>query len=336
MPKELLLIKTFTCNAPNRLDLFLSPLLEASRSQTAQRIKLHGVEVNGALVFKSGLKLQAGDEVHVADVEPAKTEAYAVDFDIPVLYEDDAILVINKPPFLTIHPAPSVKEATVVDWLKYRGHSLSTLSGEERHGIVHRIDKETSGALVIAKTNQAHGALAAQLESKSMGRYYVALIDLPLKESCVVEKPIARNPKNRLKMAIVPGGKAAKSAFCKLAQVEAGGPELIGAKLFTGRTHQIRAHLESLSRHILGDTLYGFKSQKATIPRVMLHAYGLYLRHPITQAPMHWCAPLYEDFEAQLHTYFTREQLHEALSITSLAGKFDASDHWLSKGSITT
>lgn len=327
------MVNAFTCKDASRLDIFLTSTVAASRNQVAHLIKTHGVIVNGTVVCKTGFKLQAGDKVEVPEVETPAPEAVAVDFEIPILYEDAHILVLNKPPFLTVHPAPSVKEATVVDWLRARGFSLSTLSGEERHGIVHRLDKETSGALVVAKTNEAHRALALQLENKTMGRYYVALIDLPLKDSCVVDKPIARNPKNRLKMGIVEGGREAKSAFCKLAVGKNSTTELIGAKLFSGRTHQIRVHLESLSRHILGDTLYGFKSQKATIPRVMLHAYALYLDHPITQKPMQWCAPLYEDFETQLHNYFTQEEIDEALLFTALACRFDGADEWMPKGS---
>ena len=324
--------RTFTCKENKRLDAFLTEALAVSRNQVTNLLKSQGALVNGRTVLKAGFALQEGDMVEVELPEVTAKEEYTVDFDIPIIYEDDHILVINKPPFLTIHPAPSVKEATVVDWLKAKGVSLSTLSGEERHGIVHRIDKETSGALVIAKNNEAHLSLATQLETKSMGRFYLALIDMPLKEACVVEKPIARNPKNRLKMGIVRDGRMAKSAFCKLALAKNETVELIAAKLFTGRTHQIRVHLESLSRHILGDDLYGFKSQKATIPRVMLHAYGLYLTHPATQEAMQFCAPLYADFEAELINNFTMEQLDEALDFHTLSRRFDTADQWLSKG----
>ena len=323
---------TFTCNENKRLDAFLTEALGVPRNQVSQLLKTHGAMVNGSQVTKAGFKLQAQDVIEIELPQKVQRESYEVNFDIPIIYEDEHILVINKPPFLTIHPAPSVKEATVVDWLKAKGISLSTLSGEERHGIVHRIDKETSGALVIAKSNEAHFALAKQLENKTMGRYYLALIDLPLKEECRVEKPIARHPKNRLKMGIVSDGRHAKSAFCKLALAKNEKTELIAAKLFTGRTHQIRVHLESLSRHILGDDLYGFKSQKATIPRVMLHAYELYLTHPVSDKAMQFCAPLYEDFKTQLTNNFTMEQLDEALEIHTLARRFDTADQWLSKG----
>jgi 23S rRNA pseudouridine1911/1915/1917 synthase len=164
---------------------------------------------------------------------------------------------------------------------------------------VHRIDKETSGALVIAKNNEAHVSLSAQLEDKSMGRYYLAIIDLPLKENVVVELPIGRSLKNRLKMDVVKDGRMAKSAFAKLVLSKDTKKELIAAKLFTGRTHQIRVHLQGLSRHILGDSLYGFKSQNGTIPRVMLHAYILYLKHPRTGQLLQINAPLWDDFNTK-------------------------------------
>ncbi len=177
------------------------------------------------------------------------------------------MMVVNKPSGLVVHPAPSVKGATLVDWLVSKGVSLSNILGKERYGIVHRIDKNTTGALVVAKTNEAHEKLSFQLRNKSMGRYYLAVIDHPLKESCIVEKPIGRSRKNRYKMDVVNGGKDSKSAFYKLIQND-DNLELIVAKLFTGRTHQIRVHLKSLGRHILGDVLYGFKSKEDTIDRV--------------------------------------------------------------------
>lgn len=317
---------TFTCKDSVRLDVFLTKELQTPRNQVLTLIKNHGVYVNETLTCKAGLKLQIDDEIRIPDISIIQEPEIKVDFEIPIIYEDDEILVINKPPFITVHPAPSVKDATVVDWLKSKGIKLSTLSGETRHGIVHRIDKETTGALVVAKTNAAHAGLAAQLEDKSMGRFYLAMIDLPLKSDCIVDKPIARNPKNRLKMAIVPDGRVAKSAFCKLALANDERTELIGAKLYTGRTHQIRVHLESLSRHILGDNLYGFKSQKAIIPRVMLHAYGIYLNHPITNKPLMFQAPLYEDFESILTQRFTRESYNEHISLATLKHRFDASN----------
>jgi 23S rRNA pseudouridine1911/1915/1917 synthase len=209
-----------------------------------------------------------------------------------------------------------------VDWLIQRGISLSTISGEERHGIVHRIDKETTGALVIAKDNKTHEKLSGQLQDKSMGRYYLALIDYPLKENTVVDKPIGRNPNNRLKMDIVPHGKEAKTAFVKLAQSRMD-TELIAAKLFTGRTHQIRVHLATLGRHILGDELYGFKSKRDKIARVKLHAYLLYLTHPATGEKMEFVAPLFDDMKAYITKYFDQEEVETKIDPDTLGDRFN-------------
>ena len=201
-----------------RLDIFLSSQLGISRNQISSLIKSAAVKVNGAVQTKPGYKLSAGELVHIDYPAPAlqQTSEERLDFDIEILYEDEDLLVVNKPAGLTVHPAASVKEPTLVDWLKSRGYLLSTLGGELRAGIVHRLDKLTSGALLVAKNNAAHAALSAQLSDKSMGRIYLALIDLPLKQPCVIERPIARNPANRLKMGIVPGGRSAKSAFYEI------------------------------------------------------------------------------------------------------------------------
>ncbi|MDR1006983.1 MAG: RluA family pseudouridine synthase [Campylobacteraceae bacterium] len=306
--------KRFVCHISSiRLDHFLTICLSTSRNRVTELIKNAFVSVNNIKQTKAGLKLKENDAVTIQLPELKKSESKEVDFDIPIVFEDNDILIINKPPHLTVHPAPSVKEPTLVDWLKSKNISLSTLSGEERNGIVHRIDKDTSGALIVAKNNAAHMNLAKQLENRTLGRYYLALIDYPLKNDTIVDKPVGRNPKNRLKMAIVQNGRAAKSAFCSLLTNEKEEIELIAAKLFTGRTHQIRVHLSALGRHILGDDLYGFKSQKDKINRVMLHAYCLYLIHPASGEKMIFTAPLYDDFEEQLLKFFTKEKLNETL-----------------------
>lgn len=201
-----------------RLDVFLSSQLGISRNQISNLIKSEAVRVDGVVQTKPGYKLSAGELVHIDYPAPAPQQMNAeqLSFDVEILYEDEDLLVVNKPAGLTVHPAASVKEPTLVDWLKSRGYLLSTLGGELRAGIVHRLDKLTSGALLVAKNNAAHAALSAQLSDKSMGRIYLALIDLPLKEPCVIERPIARNPANRLKMGIVPGGRNAKSAFYEI------------------------------------------------------------------------------------------------------------------------
>lgn len=313
--------KQLTVQQKDRLDKVLATQLDISRNQVEKLIKEGLVSVNGRTVTKASFKVEAGDEVAYTFKEAEKKEAPMIDFDVEILYEDAHLMVINKPAGLVVHPAPSVKEPTLVDWLKWRGISLSTISGEERHGIVHRIDKETTGALVIAKTNEAHEKLSLQLQDKSMGRYYLALIDYPLKENVVVDKPIGRNPKNRLKMDVVPTGKSAKTAFVKLAAASCG-TELIAAKLFTGRTHQIRVHLSTLGRHILGDDLYGFKSKRDKILRVNLHAYLLYLTHPVSGEKMEFIAPLFEDMQLFLSKNFEQGDINEKINPIALGARF--------------
>ncbi|WP_404316945.1 RluA family pseudouridine synthase [Malaciobacter canalis] len=324
--------KNFIVYSPNRLDKFLSMHIDASRNQIEQLIKKGFVKVDEKESKKTGLKLKENQKVSVnfpkAEISKIKDKDFIIESlkgkEIKVIYEDEHILVLNKPYNLTVHDAPSVKDATLVDWLKLKEISLSTISGEQRHGIVHRLDKGTSGVMVVAKSNEAHAKLAKQLEDKSMGRYYLAIIDLPLKENVIIEKPIARNPNNRLKMAIVEDGKFAKSAFAKIALSKNEKYELIAAKLFTGRTHQIRVHISSISRHILGDNLYGFKGELNKINRFYLHAYSLYLYHPITNEKMSFKADLPDDIEQFLQNNFEMENIDEKLDENHIITCFDS------------
>jgi len=304
----------FEVTTPQRLDVFLATMLNQPRNQVNLLIKDSHVKVDDKIKTKSGLKLKTSQNVHVNLPELVPAVAKEVDFDVEIIYEDDDILVLNKPANLVVHPAPSVKEATLVDWLRFKGISLSTLSAQERHGIVHRLDKGTSGAIVVAKNNVAHEKLSKQLQNKSMGRYYIAMIDNKLKDNVIVEKPIARNPNNRLKMGVVDGGKDAKTSFISLIQSHDTQNEIIACKLFTGRTHQIRVHLSSIGRHIVGDDLYGFKSQKDKILPIFLHAYIMYLIHPRTGELMRFVAPIRDE----LNTYFTEHfELESLNAVTS-------------------
>ncbi len=323
--------KNFIVQETNRLDKFLALHIDASRNQIEQLIKKGFVKVEGKVIEKTGIKLKENQNIEVnfpeAEISPIKDEEFLKnslkDKNVEIIYEDEHILVINKPYNLTVHEAPSVKDATLVDWLKLKNISLSTISGEERHGIVHRLDKGTSGVMVVAKSNEAHVNLAKQLEDKSMGRYYLAIIDLPLKENLVIEKPISRNPTNRLKMAIIENGKNAKSAFCKIALSKNEKYELIAAKLFTGRTHQIRVHISSINRHILGDNLYGFKGELNKINRFYLHAYSLYLYHPITNEKMSFKAKIPNDMKEFLENNFERNGLNEKLDENNIITCFN-------------
>lgn len=294
-----------------RLDLFLVQKLGQTRNQIAQLIEQECIRVDGKATAKPGLKLKPSQNVEITFPEAKSTPAQVIDFDVEVLFEDDDILVINKPSALTVHPAPSVKEPTLVDWLKHKGISLSTLSGEERHGIVHRLDRGTSGAMVVAKNNVSHEALSAQLQDKSMGRYYMAVITPPLKDDgIIIDKPIGRSSHNRLKMAISETGKNAKTQFQKVLLSEDETQELIGCKLFTGRTHQIRVHLESMSRHIIGDHIYALQPKADKMERILLHAYILYFTHPTTKERVQFVAPLDNGMKDYLHNNFDEKELH--------------------------
>jgi 23S rRNA pseudouridine1911/1915/1917 synthase len=310
----------FIVDYDSRIDKILANHLNVSRNQVEKLIEKGFVNINDKLVTKTSQKVHKDDVVSYILPEAKQKEAISIDFDINILYEDEYLLVVNKPSGLVVHPAPSVKEPTLVDWLVQRGISLSTLSGEERHGIVHRIDKDTTGALVIAKTNEAHETLSRQLEDKTMGRYYLAIIDYPLKENIIVEANIARNSTNRLKMAIAESGRFAKSAFAKLC-LGKNSIELIVAKLYTGRTHQIRVHLAHLGRHILGDTLYGYRGKE--ISRVFLHARLLYFKHPKTGDIMEFEAPLFDDMKEFLDSNFEIEY-NDLIIPNNLKGVFDA------------
>ncbi len=315
----------FTAETPERLDTFLGTALDEPRSQVARLVRNGHVAVEGKKAAKPGLKLKAGQKVTVTLPVMEPEAPQAIDFDVPILYEDDDLLVIDKPSGLTVHPAPSVREPTLVDWLKHHGIRLSTLSGEERHGIVHRLDKGTSGTMVVAKTNEAHEALSKQLQDKSMGRYYLAIVTPPLKETLtLVDRPVGRSPHNRLKMADVPHGKPAQTLFRKLYPSRDETQELIACKLFTGRTHQIRAHLETFSRHIIGDHLYGIKSNPDKISRILLHAYVLYFTHPVTGRDMAFTAPLPAPFLEWLQTHFETEALDETIDPDRIGTLFDA------------
>ncbi len=323
--------KNFIVSEINRLDKFLASQIDASRNQIEQLIKKEYVNVDGKIVSKTGLKLKVSQsvDVHFPETEfnKIKDENFVKeslkDKNVEIIYEDNDILVINKPYNLTVHDAPSVKDATLVDWLKLNNISLSTLSGEERHGIVHRLDKGTSGVMVVAKTNEAHVELSKQLEAKSMGRYYLAIIDTPLKDNIIINKPIGINPNNRLKMSIEDTGRKAKSAFCKVALSNKENFELIVAKLYTGRTHQIRVHLSSINRHILGDNLYGFKGELNKINRFYLHAYYLYLIHPISNKQMCFKANLPNDINEFLNTNFQGENINDKINEDNIINYFN-------------
>ncbi|MCK9490820.1 MAG: RluA family pseudouridine synthase [Sulfurimonas sp.] len=318
-------IKSFVCNEPQRLDAFLASQLDDTRSQIAALIKSGFVKVDNKATTKNGLKLKEGQSVLIEIVQAKQTKPQDIDFDVEILYEDDDILVINKPSGVTVHPAPSVKEPTLVDWLKHKDIRLSTISGQERHGIVHRLDKGTSGAMVVAKTNEAHEFLSLQLQDKTMGRYYLAVINPPLKEELTtVELNIGRSTHNRLKMACSNSSKSksAKTMFKVLALSNDENLQLVACKLFTGRTHQIRVHLESMNRHILGDHIYAQSPKMDKSERILLHAYIIYFIHPKSKEKLFFSAPLDSVTKDFIEKKFDMEQINEVTDTSTILRGF--------------
>ena len=317
-------IKTYICQNPERLDTFLATQLEQTRSQVVQLIKQKCVYLDEKLLTRPGVKLKPEQTIKVELPYPKKEKALDVDFDVEIIYEDDDVLVINKPSGVTVHPAPSVKEATLVDWLKHKGIRLSTISGEERHGIVHRLDKGTSGTMVVAKNNTAHEFLSEQLQDKSMGRYYIAVLNPPLKEDItIIEKNIGRSQHNRLKMACSQSGKYAKTMFKTLLPSLDEKNQLVACKLFTGRTHQIRVHLESMNRHIIGDHIYAISPKIEKSERILLHAYIIYFIHPTTKEKVSFSASFDDSMKQYIDEKFNTEQIDEVLDSNYILRSFN-------------
>ena len=291
-----------------RLDLVLSAGLEDySRSFIQKLFEKGAVTVNGQICTSKKYKCCEGDLVEIEIPAPEKLEAEAEDIPIDVVYEDADLLVVDKPAGMVVHPAPGNYTGTLVNALMYHcGDQLSSINGVIRPGIVHRIDKDTSGLLVVAKTDKAHTGLARQLEEHSINRIYRAIVYSNIKEDeGTVDAAIGRDPKNRLRNAVIregmPGYESAKSAVTHYRVLERFGKyTYIEAKLETGRTHQIRVHMAYIKHPLLGDELYGPNRNKEGARRQMLHAGVLGFVHPVTGEYMEFESPLPEDFRKVL------------------------------------
>ncbi len=289
-----------------RIDKFLSDnLKEISRSYIKKIIDGGGLLINGA-PCKGSQKLKAEDIITV-DIPPVKEpDILPENIPLDILYEDSELLVVNKPQGMVVHPAPGNYSGTLVNALMYhcRGGSLSGIGGVARPGIVHRIDKNTSGLLMVAKTNAAHLSLAEQIKAHSFSRRYKAIVHGGFNVSeGTIDAPIGRNRKNREKMCVTnENSKEAITHYRVLGRSACGAYSLVECILETGRTHQIRVHMSHIGHPIVGDDVYGVKKEKFKTNGQALHAYLLGFIHPKTGEYTEFTAPLPDYFEKLLKT----------------------------------
>ncbi len=297
-------------NEGERLDAFLASHIEGwSRARLQRLIEEADVLVNGHAV-KSSYKLHPNDEIEVELTPPPSTSFAPENIPLDVVYEDDELIVVNKPAGIVVHPAAGVASGTLANALAFHFQQLSTSGGIVRPGIVHRLDKGTSGLMVVAKTESAHEDLADQFRDREVFKSYVALVHGQVeKRTGQIDQPIARDRGNRTRMAVVRGGRPALSIYRIRKRFERF--TLLNVELKTGRTHQIRVHLAWLKHPVVGDEAYGsgrdktvpdhkLRSEIANLGRQFLHAEQLGFRHPRTKEEMRFTAPLPTELQAVL------------------------------------
>lgn len=281
-----------------RLDSFVAENTDLTRSAAQRLIETGFVKVNGA-EKKAKYVVRAGDRITVELPPPEPVELAAEDIPLDVVYEDADIAVINKPAGMVVHPAPGNPSGTLVNALMFRLKDLSGIGGELRPGIVHRIDKDTSGLLVVAKNDMAHNFLASELKTHSVERTYYALAEGNFREdSGTVDAPIARHRTDRKRMAVTEGGREAVTHWRVLERF--GSVTFLEVELETGRTHQIRVHMAHISHPLVGDPVYGRAKNELGFSGQALHAGRLRLTHPRTGERMEFTAPLPDYFEKAL------------------------------------
>ena len=285
-----------------RLDRYLALALPRfSRTRLQALIRAGDVQLQGHAAHPRDT-VHAGDVVRLVEPQLQEIEAQAEEIPLECLFEDNDLVVVNKPAGLVVHPGPGNPTHTLVNALLHHCTSLSGIGGKERPGIVHRLDKETSGCLVVAKNDAAHRHLSEQFSERGVKKIYLALVSGTLKRSRgTIEAPIGRHPVQRKKMTVTPTrGRVAKTDYRVLQS--GGGVSLVECEIHSGRTHQIRVHLHHIGHPVIGDSLYGKKSP--TAPRQMLHAWKLGFNHPQTNEQLSFEAPLPDDFRASLDAAF--------------------------------
>jgi 23S rRNA pseudouridine1911/1915/1917 synthase len=283
-------------NKGERLDKFIADNSDISRSYAAKLCE-DGLVLCGEKQLLKKYKILGTEEITINVPEPEELSIEPENIPLNIVYEDSDVIVVNKPQGLCVHPAQGNESGTLVNGLVYHcGDELSAINGVIRPGIVHRIDKDTSGLLIVAKNNEAHLKLSEQLKERKAMRKYVALVNGNIKEdSGTINKPIGRNPSDRKKMAVVFGGREAVTHFNVLERF--GQYTLVECILETGRTHQIRVHMASIGHSIVGDTLYGIKKEKFNLNGQLLHAKTIGFVHPRTGEMMEFTSDIPEYFE---------------------------------------
>ena len=297
---EPILLRASEESKNQRLDAFLASSLDGlTRSQATRLIESGEVAVNGRAVSKS-YKLAGGEDIAVTLPEPEPVEAVPQDIPLDVVYEDADVIVVNKPSGMVVHPAPGHPDGTLVNALLYHcAGTLSGIGGALRPGIVHRIDRDTSGLIIAAKNDAAHQYLSAQLADHMLARTYECIVVGALREDRgTVDAPIARHPTDRKRMAVVAGGREAVTHWEVIARYP--GYTHVRCRLETGRTHQIRVHMAYIGHPILGDTVYGAKKEVPGLTGQCLHAVGLRFLHPRTHEVMELSCPLPDEFTRML------------------------------------
>lgn len=290
--------KTLTADRAARLDVLVAEGCAVTRSQAAKWIEAGLCEVNGSPAHKAGAAVKAGDLllVRIPDVRPSTVEKENIP--LAILYQDQDLAVIDKPYSMVVHPAGGNETGTLVNALLWALDGLSGIGGVLRPGIVHRLDKDTSGVMLVAKNDKAHLHLSAQLKDRRMEKHYLAVVEGEMRETeGLIDRPIGRSPRDRKKMAVTENGRPSQTEWLVLERLK--NATLLDVHILTGRTHQIRVHMQAVHHPVAGDPLYGLKGG-VRAPRLMLHAHTIAFSHPRTGERLQFTAPPPPEFETVL------------------------------------
>ena len=303
---ETLTLRPGEAHAGRRADSWLAEAIEGLTRSAAARLLEEGRVTSGGKAISKSYRLTGTETVEVSFPEASPVELLPQDIPLDVVYEDGDVIVVNKPKGLVVHPAPGHPDGTLVNALLFHcGSSLSGVGGALRPGIVHRIDRDTSGLIIAAKNDLAHRGLAAQLQDHTLARTYECIAAGNFREDCgTVDAPIGRHPTDRKRMAVVSGGRPAVTHWAVLTRFS--GFTHLRCRLETGRTHQIRVHMAYIGHPILGDTVYGAKKPVPGLQGQCLHAVGLQFLHPRTGKPVRLQCGLPPEFQEQLQKLSAR------------------------------